>query len=86
MDVITGWLGEQEPDAEVLPSILPGFTDSRTWRAAFPECVAYGFFPHAHMTTHEAAPLIHSANERIDVRDLELATELFEYSARRILG
>ena len=25
--------------------MLPAFTDSRTFRAAFPECVAYGFFP-----------------------------------------
>ncbi len=86
MDVIRDWVGEREPDATVVPTILPGFTDSRTWRDAFPECIAYGFFPQAHMTTYEAAPLVHSANERIDVRDLALATDFFEYAARRILG
>jgi acetylornithine deacetylase/succinyl-diaminopimelate desuccinylase-like protein len=86
MDVIRDWVREQEPEATVVPTILPGFTDSRTWRAAFPDCVAYGFFPHAHMTTREVAPLIHSADERIDVRDLRLATDFFEYAARRILG
>ena len=86
MDVIRDWVAETEPEAEVVPTILPGFTDSRSWRAAFPECVAYGFFPHAHMSTHDVAPLVHSADERIDVRDLELATGFFEYAARRILG
>jgi acetylornithine deacetylase/succinyl-diaminopimelate desuccinylase-like protein len=86
MDVIRDWVAEREPEATVVPSVLPGYTDSRTWRDAFPECVAYGFFPHAHMTTHDTTPLIHSADERIDVRDLELATGFFEYAARRLLG
>jgi acetylornithine deacetylase/succinyl-diaminopimelate desuccinylase-like protein len=86
MDVIRDWVASTEPDAVVVPTILPGFTDSRTFRAAFPECVAYGFFPHATMTAHEAAPLIHSADERIPVSDLELATEFFAYAAQRILG
>jgi acetylornithine deacetylase/succinyl-diaminopimelate desuccinylase-like protein len=86
MDVIRDWVGEREPGAAVVPTILPGYTDSRTWRDVFPDCVAYGFFPHAHMTTHDTSPLIHSANERIDVRDLELATDFFEYAARRLLG
>ena len=85
MDVIRDWVAQTEPDAKVVPTILPGFTDSRTWREAFPECVAYGFFPHAHMTTREVAPLVHSADERIDVRDLELATDFFAYAARRML-
>ena len=53
-----------------MPTILPGFTDSRTFRDAFPDCVAYGFFPHRHQTLHETWPLIHSADERIDVRDV----------------
>ncbi|HEV2062421.1 MAG TPA: M20/M25/M40 family metallo-hydrolase [Solirubrobacteraceae bacterium] len=86
MDVIRDWVAEQEPDASVVPTILPGFTDSRTWRETFPECVAYGFFPHAHTTTQDVAPLVHSADERIDVRDLRLATDFFAYAIRRILG
>ena len=86
MDVIRDWVAEHEPDATVVPTILPGFTDSRTWRDAFPDCIAYGFFPHVHQTAHETAPLIHSANERIDVRDLDLATDFFAFAARRMLG
>ena len=86
MEVIRDWVGEREPEATVVPTILPGYTDSRTWRDVFPGCVAYGFFPHAHQTSRETTPLIHSANERIDVRDLELATDFFGYAARRVLG
>jgi acetylornithine deacetylase/succinyl-diaminopimelate desuccinylase-like protein len=86
MDAITGWIAERDPGAEVVPVILPGFTDSRHFRLAFPECVAYGFFPHRHQSLLQTAPLIHGADERIDVRDLALATELFGDLATRLLG
>ena len=36
-----------------MPTMLPAFTDSRTFRAAFPECVAYGFFPQREMNLYE---------------------------------
>ena len=86
MDAIRDWVAGEEPDALTLPTILPGFTDSRTWREAFPDCVAYGFFPQRHQTLFDTAPLIHSADERIDVRDLDLATSFFTDVTRRILG
>jgi acetylornithine deacetylase/succinyl-diaminopimelate desuccinylase-like protein len=86
METISAWVAEHDPGAEVVPVILPGFTDSRHFRAAFPECVAYGFFPHRHQPLVETAPLIHSADERIDVRDLALATELYRDLALSILG
>jgi acetylornithine deacetylase/succinyl-diaminopimelate desuccinylase-like protein len=86
MDAISAWLGERDPGAEVVPVILPGFTDSRHFRAAFPECVAYGFFPHRFQSLLESAPLVHAADERIDVRDLAFATEAFRDLAVRLLG
>ena len=86
MDEIEGWLTEAVPDARLIPMMLPGFTDSRWFREAFPDCVAYGFFPHLHMTMHDAAPLIHGADERIDVRDLGFAARFFRDLARRLLG
>jgi acetylornithine deacetylase/succinyl-diaminopimelate desuccinylase-like protein len=86
MDVISRWVAREDPSARCVPTILPGFTDSRTWRATFPECVAYGFFPQRHMSLYESAPLVHGADERIDVRDLVLAAEFFEYAAREICG
>jgi acetylornithine deacetylase/succinyl-diaminopimelate desuccinylase-like protein len=86
MDAIAGWISERDPGAEVVPVILPGFTDSRHFRAAFPECVAYGFFPQRHQTLLEAMPLIHAADERIDVRDIAFAAEFFSDLARSLLG
>jgi acetylornithine deacetylase/succinyl-diaminopimelate desuccinylase-like protein len=86
MDAIECWIGEHDPGARVVPTILSGFTDSRTFREAFGDCVAYGFFPHRHMTLYEVAPLIHAADERIDVRDLGFATAFFRDVTREILG
>ena len=86
MQSISGWVAEQDPGASVVPVILPGFTDSRHFRLAFPECVAYGFFPHRHQSMLETGPLVHGADERIDLRDLALATDLFRDLALRVLG
>jgi len=86
MDAIGAWVAERDPGARVVPVILPGFTDSRHFRAAFPECVAYGFFPQRHQSMLETAPLVHSADERIDVRDLAFAADFFCDLAMRTLG
>ena len=86
MDTIIRWIGERDPGAQVVPVILPGFTDSRHFRAAFPECVAYGFFPQRHQSMLQTAPLVHGADERIDVRDLQFAAEFFTDLARSTLG
>ncbi|MGI8511429.1 MAG: M20/M25/M40 family metallo-hydrolase [Solirubrobacteraceae bacterium] len=86
MDAIRAWVAEHDPGAEVVPTVLPGFTDSRWFRVAFPEVVAYGFFPQKHMTLHQTAPLIHGADERIDVRDLGFAATFFSDLARELLG
>ena len=40
----------EDPGAVAVPTVLPAFTDSRWWRHAFPDCVAYGFFPQRHQT------------------------------------
>jgi acetylornithine deacetylase/succinyl-diaminopimelate desuccinylase-like protein len=82
MDAIRDWVGD---DHEAVPVMLPAFTDSRHWRAAFPDCVAYGFFPQRHQTLYDTWPLIHSDDERIDVRDLGLAADFFHELPRRLL-
>jgi acetylornithine deacetylase/succinyl-diaminopimelate desuccinylase-like protein len=86
MEGIRSWVSERDPGAEVVPVILPGFTDSRHFRTAFPECVAYGFFPQRHQSLLESMPLIHAADERIDVRDVAFAAEFFADLARSVLG
>lgn len=85
-EAIDGWIAENDPGASTVPVILPGFTDSRWFRTAFPDCVAYGFFPHKHQPLLEAAPLVHGADERIDVRDLGFAARFFADVAHRLLG
>jgi len=85
MDAISEWVSEHDPGARTAPTILPGFTDSRHFREAFGECVAYGFFPQKHQSLLETQPLIHAADERIDVRDLAFATKFFRDLALRVL-
>jgi acetylornithine deacetylase/succinyl-diaminopimelate desuccinylase-like protein len=86
MAAIDRWVRAAEPGAETVPLILPGFSDSRWFREAFPECTAYGFFPQRHMTLLDTGPLVHSANERIDVRDLGFAAACYADLARDLLG
>jgi acetylornithine deacetylase/succinyl-diaminopimelate desuccinylase-like protein len=85
MDAIRDWVSESDPGAEAVPAVLPAFTDSRWFREAFPDCVAYGFFPQRHQTLYETWPLLHSSDERIDLRDLALATRFFTDLPRRLL-
>ena len=86
MDAIKRWVDANDPGADVAPWILPGFSDSRWFRDAFPECVAYGFFPQKHQTLLDCMPLVHSANERIDVRDLGFAASCYADLAQELLG
>jgi acetylornithine deacetylase/succinyl-diaminopimelate desuccinylase-like protein len=85
MDEIRGFLAREDPDAELAPVVLPGFTDSRWFREAFPECVAYGFFPQRAMDAFEAGPLKHSDDERIPVEDLGLAARFYAELPQRLL-
>jgi acetylornithine deacetylase/succinyl-diaminopimelate desuccinylase-like protein len=86
MESISRWVERTDPGAVTVPVLLPGFSDSRWFRDTFPDCVAYGFFPMSHTPLFESAPLIHSANERIDVRDLSLAATFYADLARELLG
>jgi acetylornithine deacetylase/succinyl-diaminopimelate desuccinylase-like protein len=85
-EAIDAWIAANDPGAGTVPVILPGFTDSRWFRRAFPDCVAYGFFPHKRQTLFETAPLVHGADERIDVADLGFGAAFFADMARTLLG
>jgi acetylornithine deacetylase/succinyl-diaminopimelate desuccinylase-like protein len=86
MDHIKDFLAEEDPGSVVVPSVLPGFTDSRWFRDTFPDCVAYGFFPQSKMDAFEASPLVHGADERIPVEDLGLAARFYAGLATKVLG
>jgi acetylornithine deacetylase/succinyl-diaminopimelate desuccinylase-like protein len=86
MDAISEWVAAADAGAEAIPTVLPAFTDSRWWRDAFPDCVAYGFFPQRHQSLYDGWPLVHGADERIDIRDLGFAVEFFADLPKRLLG
>jgi acetylornithine deacetylase/succinyl-diaminopimelate desuccinylase-like protein len=83
-DAVTSWISEVEPEAKPAPICVAGFTDSHWFREAF-GTVAYGFFPSRVMDAELAARLIHSADERIPVEDLELGVGCFRHVARAVL-
>ncbi len=72
-----------EPGAVPVPVICAGFTDSHWLREAF-GTVAYGFFPYRTMAPELAATLIHSADERVPVSDLELGVDWLRHAARAV--
>jgi acetylornithine deacetylase/succinyl-diaminopimelate desuccinylase-like protein len=84
-DAVESFVAEIEPDAALLPVSVAGFTDSHWLREAF-GTVAYGFFPMRTMDAQLAARLIHSADERIAVDDLELAVRCFRHAAVEVTG
>jgi len=84
-DAVESFVAEIEPEAAVLPVCVAGFTDSHWLREAF-GTVAYGFFPTRTMDPQLAARLIHSADERIAVDDLELAVRCFRHAAVQVTG
>lgn len=68
------FVSELEPGARLAPIASAGFTDSHWLRQAF-GTVAYGFFPLRAMSGELASRLVHSADERIPVDDLELGVQ-----------
>jgi acetylornithine deacetylase/succinyl-diaminopimelate desuccinylase-like protein len=74
------WVDRIEPGARLAPIVLAGFTDSHYVRSAFGTS-AYGFFPLRAMEPQDAARLVHSADERISVDDLEAGVDLFRHVA-----
>jgi acetylornithine deacetylase/succinyl-diaminopimelate desuccinylase-like protein len=80
------WVAEVEPGAAAAPLACVGFTDSHWLREAF-GTVAYGFFPSTgELPPEVAASLVHSADERIPVADLEHGVSWLRYAAHAVLG
>jgi acetylornithine deacetylase/succinyl-diaminopimelate desuccinylase-like protein len=84
-DAIKSFVAKIEPEATVLPVSVAGFTDSHWLREAF-GTVAYGFFPSRAMDPQLAARLVHSADERTAVDDLELGVQCLRHAAVEVTG
>jgi acetylornithine deacetylase/succinyl-diaminopimelate desuccinylase-like protein len=74
-------LGE---DAELLPVLCPGFTDSVHLRAT--GTAAYGFSPYRSTPAEVIAETIHNADERVRVDDLALSVRFHLALVRELLG
>jgi acetylornithine deacetylase/succinyl-diaminopimelate desuccinylase-like protein len=84
-EAIAAWVAEVEPSAQLLPLVMPGFSDSHWFRKAFGATV-YGFCPQRAMSLAEAVPLVHSADERVATADVELMAAFFSDLPQRLLG
>jgi acetylornithine deacetylase/succinyl-diaminopimelate desuccinylase-like protein len=84
-DALAEFAAGIEPGARLAPIACAGFTDSHYLREAY-GTTAYGFFPNKAMDTELVTKLIHSANERIAVDDLELGTNMLRATAQSLLG
>lgn len=83
---IERWLSGERPRAKAVPTMLPAFTDSRTFRDAYPGIVAYGFFPQRELTLYESWSLVHGKDERIAAADVEWAADAYKAIAQDLLG
>lgn len=79
-EALETWVERIEPGARLAPIVGAGFTDSHYVRKEL-GTEMYGFFPLKAMEVELAARLIHSADERIAVDDLELGVDLFRHVA-----
>jgi acetylornithine deacetylase/succinyl-diaminopimelate desuccinylase-like protein len=84
-DAVESFVSEREPGAHAVPICSAGFTDSHWLREAF-GAVAYGFFPARALPAGVAAQLVHSADERVPVDDLELGLDWLRHAARTVCG
>lgn len=85
-EAIAASLEQVDPGATLAPTVMPGFSDSHWFRKAFPEATVYGFSPQHELDLLAATPLIHGADERTAVADVELAATFFADLSRRMLA
>ena len=74
---------EHEPNAPVLPYLMPAGTDAKHIVPRRPETQIYGFMPYRQQPGEEEMALIHGHDERISVEELLFATQvLYEIVCR----
>ncbi|MGK2955386.1 MAG: M20/M25/M40 family metallo-hydrolase [Solirubrobacterales bacterium] len=83
-EALEEWADIVEPGSKILPMVMPGFSDSHWFRKAF-DATVFGFCPQR-MSLAETKPLVHGADERVTVEDVELMENLFTWLPPRLLG
>ncbi len=77
-------LQEVDPGCHVVPSIIPGFTDSRNYARLGAQC--YGFYPLQLPEDLDFASLFHGDNERIPIAGFHWGMETLTAMLIRFLG
>lgn len=78
-------LREMAPNAELVPRLCTGMTDSRFFRALGAE--AYGFIPmHPETPLREVSQGVHGDNEKVNIKSLAFTTEYLLRVANETLG
>ena len=85
MDAMAAVLVRSGDDAELVPILSTGFTDSVYLRAAGTP-TAYGFSPFEATSAEVLAAGFHNADERVHVDDLLTSVEFHLALARELLG
>jgi acetylornithine deacetylase/succinyl-diaminopimelate desuccinylase-like protein len=85
-DAIRDWLTDADPGAVLVPIVMAGFSDSHWFREAFDSAVVYGFCPQREIPLPEAVPLVHGADERAAVADVELAERFYRDIVHEVLA
>ncbi len=85
-ETIEAWLAQADPGATLVPIAMPGFSDSHWFRRAFGSAIVYGFCPQRELSLLEAAPLVHNADERASVADIDLAARFYREVIQEVLG
>ena len=83
-EALEEWVESVEPGVRIRPMVMPGFSDSHWFRKAF-DATVFGFCPQR-MSLAETKPLVHGADERVTVEDVELMESLFTWLPPRLLG
>jgi acetylornithine deacetylase/succinyl-diaminopimelate desuccinylase-like protein len=85
-EAIEAWLAHADPGAILVPIVMAGFSDSHWFRQTFDSAVVYGFCPQRELGLAEAMPLVHGADERAAVADIELAERFYRDIVQELLG
>ena len=85
-DAIATVVEEMTPGTALAPMHCVGYTDSNSFRCAWPEVIAYGFLPFVTEDYFTVKERFHNKDERIAVRDLGFQAAFIERLIRVLLA
>jgi acetylornithine deacetylase/succinyl-diaminopimelate desuccinylase-like protein len=84
-DVLQRVSGRLVQDSAIVPFLTVGATDARFFRRVGSVAYGYGLFSRK-LSFEDYSTMFHGNDERVDVDSLELSTQLWDATARELLG